>query len=310
MMQSARTGIFSRVFALALMICLGTVPAVSARSVIDQVGRNVTVPDDPRKIIALAPSITEIIYDLGEERRLQGVTQYSDYPTQARDLPRVGSYVRLDLEKIIALQPDLCLAIKDGNPKQIIDKIVALGIPVYVIEPRSLEHTMDTIARIGTLLNAEQAAAKVVADMQGRITRVQTAVKKTGYRPRVFFQIDAEPLVSAGNHTFIHELIELAGGINTAAGEDPYPRYSWEDILVLQPDIVLISSMAGGLEPRELVRAWQQWKQLKAVINKKIFVVDADLFDRPTPRLVDGLELIAGIIHPELFNMDKKTVQE
>jgi iron complex transport system substrate-binding protein len=144
--------------------------------------------------------------------------------------------------------------------------------------------------------------------MQNRIARVRTLVAKTNYRPRVFFQIDAEPLVSAGNNTFINELITLAGGINTAAGNDPYPRYSWEDILVLQPDVVLISSMAGGLNPKEIIRTWQQWDQLHAVADKKIFVVDADLFDRPTPRLVDGLEVIAGIIHPELFK-DKKTIR-
>lgn len=298
------------IFILALMICLSVFADVSAKSVIDQVGRNVTVPDNPQRIIALAPSITEIIYDLGEEHRLRGVTQYSDYPAQARTLPRVGSYVRLDLEKIIALEPDLCLAIKDGNPKHIVDKIVALGIPVYVIDPRSLDHTMDTITRIGSLLNAEQAAAKLVVDMQSRIARVRTLVKKTNHWPRVFFQIDAEPLISAGNNTFIHELIELAGGINTAAGKDPYPRYSWEDILILQPEMVLISSMAGGLNPEQLVLTWKKWAQLSAVVNEQIFVVNADLFDRPTPRLVDGLELIAEIIHPEIFQQSKKATQK
>ena len=289
----------------ALFVCLSVSADVSAKEVIDQVGRNVTVPDNPTRIIALAPSITEIIYDLGEEKRLRGVTQYSDYPAHAGTLPKVGSYVRLDLERIIALQPDLCLAIKDGNPRHIIEKIVALGIPVYVIDPRSLDHTMDTITRIGSLLNAEGAAARLVTGMQNRILRVQRLVKGSDYRPRVFFQIDAEPLVSAGNNTFIHELIELAGGINTAAGKDPYPRYSWEDILILQPDMVLISSMAGGLDPEELILAWKHWDQLSASANNQIFVVDADLFDRPTPRLVDGLELIAEIIHPEIFKQGK-----
>jgi iron complex transport system substrate-binding protein len=291
------------VFSICMLISVET----SAKTVIDHVGRRVSVPDNPQKIIALAPSITEVIYDLGEEHRLRGVTQYSDFPAQAKTLPRVGSYVRLDLEKIIALEPDLCLAIKDGNPKHIIDKIVALDIPVYVIDPRSLDHTMDTITLIGSLLNAEQAALKLVAEMQSRIARVETLVRKANHRPRIFFQIDAEPLISAGNNTFIDELIELAGGINTAAGKDPYPRYSWEDILILQPEMILISSMAGGLNPEQLVLTWKKWDQLAAVINDQIFVVDADLFDRPTPRLVDGLELIAEIIHPELFEQKENS---
>jgi iron complex transport system substrate-binding protein len=274
---------------------------ILAGPVTDQVGRTLVVPGNPSRVIALAPSITEIIYDLGQERKLIGVTQYSTYPSEAESLPRVGSYVRLDIEKIVSLEPDLCIAIKDGNPKHIVDKIVDLNIPVYVIDPRNLLQIMDTITRLGSLLDAENAAAVLVADMEKRIGQVQILSKKARYKPRVFFQIDAEPLFSAGDNTFIHELIELAGGINTAAGEDPYPRYSWEDILVLQPEIVLISSMAGGLDPENLIMSWKRWKQLTAVNNDQVFVVEADLFDRPTPRLVDGLEAIAAIIHPELF---------
>ena len=274
---------------------------ILAGPVTDQVGRTLVVPENPARVIALAPSITEIIYDLGQERKLIGVTQYSTYPSEAESLPRVGSYVRLDIEKIVSLKPDLCIAIKDGNPKHIVDKIVALNIPVYVIDPRNLLQIMDAITRLGSLLDAGNAAAVLVADMEKRIEQVQTLVKKARYKPRVFFQIDAEPLFSAGDNTFIHELIELAGGINTAAGEDPYPRYSWEDILVLQPEIVLISSMAGGLDPENLIRSWKKWSQLSAVNNDQVFVVEADLFDRPSPRLVDGLEAIAAIIHPELF---------
>ena len=274
---------------------------ILAGPVIDQVGRTLVVPENPTRVIALAPSITEIIYDLGQERKLIGVTQYSTYPSEAESLPRVGSYVRLDIEKIVSLKPDLCIAIKDGNPKHIVDKIVSLGIPVYVIDPRNLLQIMDTITRLGSLLDAVNAAAVLIADMKKRIGQVQTLAKRARYKPRVFFQIDAEPLFSAGDNTFIHELIELSGGINTAAGEDPYPRYSWEDILVLQPEIVLISSMAGGLDPENLIRSWKKWKQLSAVNNDQVFVVEADLFDRPTPRLVDGLEAIAAIIHPELF---------
>ena len=272
-----------------------------AEPVTDQIGRALVAPENPTRVIALAPSITEVIYDLDQEKRLVGATQYSTHPSEAKSLPRVGSYVRLDIEKIVALRPDLCVAIKDGNPKHIIDKIVSLGIPVYVIDPRSLLQIMDTITRLGDLLHAERAAADLVDDMEKRIERVQTLVGGARSKPRVFFQIDAEPLFSAGNNTFIHELIELAGGINTAAGENPYPRYSWEDILVLQPEIVLISSMAGGLDPEDLIKTWRKWDQLSAVNNDKVFVVDADLFDRPTSRLVDGLEVIAGIIHPEVF---------
>ena len=297
------------ILALVLIFLLQAVLLI-AGSVTDQVGRTLVVPENPTRVIALAPSITEIIYDLGQEKRLVGVTQYSTYPSEAELLPRVGSYVRLDIEKIVALKPDLCLATKDGNPKHIVDKIVSLGIPVYVINPQNLQQIMDTITRLGSLLHAEQTAAALVSDMEKRIGQVQARIKNRPDRPRVFFQIDAEPLFSAGTNTFIHELIELAGGINTTAGEVSYPRYSWEDIIVLQPEIVLISSMAGGLAPEYLLNSWKKWNLLSAVKNDQIFVVDAELFDRPTPRLVDGLEVIAAIIHPELFIKSDQKLEE
>ena len=226
----------THIILVLVLIFLMQAVLLIAGSVTDQVGRTLVVPENPTRVIALAPSITEIIYDLGQEKRLVGVTQYSTYPSEAELLPRVGSYVRLDIEKIVALKPDLCLATKDGNPKHIVDKIVSLGIPVYVINPQNLQQIMDTITRLGALLHAEQTAAALVSDMEKRIGQVQARVKNMPDRPRVFFQIDAEPLFSAGTDTFIHELIELAGGINTTAGEVSYPRYSWEDIKK-QPDI-------------------------------------------------------------------------
>jgi iron complex transport system substrate-binding protein len=296
------------ILALVLIFLLQAVLLI-AGSVTDQIGRTLVVPENPTRVIALAPSITEIIYDLGQEKRLVGVTQYSTYPSEAELLPRVGSYVRLDIE-IVALKPDLCLATKDGNPKHIVDKIVSLGIPVYVINPQNIQQIMDTITRLGSLLHAEQTAAALVSDMEKRIRQVQARVKNRPDRPRVFFQIDAEPLFSAGTNTFIHELIELAGGINTTAGEVSYPRYSWEDIIVLQPEIVLISSMAGGLAPEYLLNSWKKWELLSAVKNDQIFVVDAELFDRPTPRLINGLEVIAAIIHPGLFEKNKNKKEE
>jgi len=297
------------ILALVLIFLLQAVLLI-AGSVTDQVGRTLVVPENPTRVIALAPSITEIIYDLGQEKRLVGVTQYSTYPSEAELLPRVGSYVRLDIEKIVALKPDLCLATKDGNPKHIVDKIVSLGIPIYVINPQNLQQIMDTITRLGSLLHAEQTAAALVSDMEKRIGQVQARIKNRPDRPRVFFQIDAEPLFSAGTNTFIHELIELAGGINTTAGEVSYPRYSWEDIIVLQPEIVLISSMAGGLAPEYLLNSWKKWNLLSAVKNDQVFVVDAELFDRPTPRLINGLEVIAAIIHPELFIKSDQKLEE
>ncbi|MBW2298440.1 MAG: ABC transporter substrate-binding protein [Deltaproteobacteria bacterium] len=172
------------------------------------------IPENLSRLVALAPNITEIVFDLGKEKMLVGVTTYSDYPEEAKNIPKVGSYIHLDLERIVALQPDLCLAIKDGNPIDTVMRLEALGIPVYAVDPRNLESVMRTLVRVGGLLHAEDKAEDIVADMRKRISRVDAMVAYVQKRPRVFFQIGVAPIVSIGSDTFIHELVVRAGGKN------------------------------------------------------------------------------------------------
>ena len=115
----------------------------------------------------------------------------------------------------------------------------------------------------------------------------------------MFFQIDAQPVISAGSDTFLHQLLTRSGNINLAAERTGYPRYTWEELLVLKPEVVLIASMGGGYTDQELRSRWQAWPQIPAVRNSRLYVVDADLFDRPTPRLIDALEYLVGLLHPE-----------
>ena len=274
---------------------------VHAQEVRDQADRRVMVPDQPRRVIALAPSLTEIVFDLGEGARLVGATQYSDFPAEAKSLPRVGSYVRLDLERIVSLSPDLCLGIRDGNPKHQVEQIEAAGIPVYIIDPRDTKGIMEAVRGVGAVLDVPAKAEALIATMVGRLEAVRQQVASTPYRPRVFFQIAASPLITVGSKTLIDEMITLAGGINLGSGPVAYPRYSWEQALTLNPEVVVITSMAGGHDPEQLKKEWRQWPQLPAVQSDRIHVVAADLFDRPTPRLLDGLEVLVRIIHPELF---------
>jgi iron complex transport system substrate-binding protein len=272
-----------------------------AKTVTDQLGRNVTVPDEPRRIVSLAPNITEIIFDLGQERRLVGVTRYSDFPPEAEKLPKIGSYVHLDLEKIVALKPDLCIAIKDGNPIAVANRLESLKIPVYAVDPKNLETIMQTVIEIGGLINAEKRADLLVQNMDFRIQKVKSLVSNITYRPRVFFQIGVSPVVSVGTQTFIHGLIVLAGGINLAEGPIIYPRFSREQVLALSPEIIIITSMARAAIFEQVKAEWSKWPHLPAVRDQRIFLEDSNFFDRPTPRLVDGLELLVRLIHPELF---------
>ena len=271
------------------------------KTVTDQLGRNVIIPENPQRIVSLAPNITEIIFAIHQGHRLVGATQFSNYPEPAKDLPRVGTYVHLDIEKIVALEPDLCIATKDGNPIEVIQVLEGLNIPIYAVDPRNLETVMTTLTEIGGLLNAQNAAKQVVTQMKTRIHAVASIIEKATTRPRVFYQIGISPIVSAGTNTCIHELIEMAGGDNIAKGPATYPRFSYEQILGLSPDIIIITSMARGAVFEKVKNQWMQWKDIPAIKHNRITLMDSDLLDRPTPRLVEGLEMLAQITHPELF---------
>lgn len=294
---------------ILLLIILFPVTSFSEeRMATDQLGRIVNVPGNPQRVIAFAPSITEIIFSLEQEHRLKGVTTYSDYPEQAKTLPRVGSYVHLDLEKIVSLRPDLCFATKDGNPKSIITRLDKFNIPVYTVDPRDLHSVMETVSEIGKLLNANQQAKEIIKTMRFRIKTISDQIQNTDHKPKVFFQIGISPIVSAGNDTFIHELIVMAGGDNLAQSEKSYPKYSKEQIFALKPEVFILSSMINTENVDRLKSQWDNYSQIPAIKNNRLYYVDSNIFHRPTPRAVDALELLAKLIHPEIF--DKPTRKE
>jgi cobalamin transport system substrate-binding protein len=302
MLKIMKSNILITLILLVIVFFFFNTPSLSAKTVIDQLGRTVDVPENPKRIVSLAPSITEIIFSLNREGLLKGITQFSNHPMKAKEIPQVGSYVNLNLEKIVALKPDLCIAIKDGNPKVVVMRLESLAIPVYAVDPRDLESVMETFLEIGRLINASEKAAEVVKKMRGRIRNVKSLVGAANDVPNVFYQIGITPIVSAGTNTFIHELIEMAGGRNLAKGPVPYPRFSREKVVSFMPDVFIITSMAGE-EAHEKARAqWQRWNHVPAVKNNRIHFVDSNVFDRPGPRLVDGLEILVKIIHPELFS--------
>ena len=287
-----------RIFLVLLILILSVSTEAPAITLIDQIGRTVSVPDDPQRIVSLMPSLAEMVFDLGQGEKVVAVTQHSRRPEAVRQLPRVGSYTSLDLERIVTMRPDLCLASRDGNPKPIVDRLESLGIAVYVFDPSSLEGILDAVTRLGTLFHAEFRATEEVKTMRKRLQQVDAQVGRFRTRPRVFFQIDAGQIVSAGSNTFIDQLITRAGGNNLATGGKPYPRYSWEEILAMRPEVVIITTMAGGLSDEQLKAAWQRWPQIPAVRDGRIYVVDADKFDRPTVQSFDCLEMLVHIFHP------------
>lgn len=294
----------------ALSLILGTlllagpapVSANAQRVVTDQLGRSVSVPRHPRRVVALAPSITEIMYALGRQDCLQGATRYSDYPVEAARLPKVGSYVHLDLERIVALQPDLCIAVKDGNPLEAITRLQQLDIPVYAVSTFDLAAVLDSIERMGGLVHAEDRACDLVQALSTRIRRVQDHAAGATSKPRIFFQINTAPIVSIGTQTCIHRMIESAGGDNVTRGPTPYPRLSREQVIAAAPDVIVITSMGGGEAARAARDMWLQWRDIPAVRAGRVHIVESDLFDRPGPRMVAGLETLAKLLHPDMFS--------
>jgi len=291
------------IFILAFGVCccgLFVSPG-TARTFTDTTGCTVTIPDRPLRVVSLAPSITEIVFALEKGSLLVGVTRYSDYPDKAKELPRVGSYIRPELESIVSLKPDLCLAVKDGNPKKVIDRVKAFGIPVYTVNPDGIDTILRSINEIGDLLNATGKARAITGTMGAQLASIDGAIAGASHKPRLFFQIGISPIVSVGKNTFLDEMIRRAGGENVVASNTPYPRFSKEQVLALAPEMIIITSMDRNDIFETVKKEWESWPSLPAVQLNNIHIVNSDILDRPTPRVVDGLAMLAALIHPTLF---------
>jgi iron complex transport system substrate-binding protein len=295
----ARTGM--TILNLLMLLFLLCPDALWAQDEFRSINRKI-IPKDYQRIIAFAPNITEILFTLGLGDRIIGVTQHCNFPPEALSKPRVGSYVDLNIEKILSLKPDLVIATADGNERGSVERLLGFGIPVLVTNPKNLNQVYETIRVIGWVTKKEDKAEILVRSLKQRADRIIKACSGLPH-PRVFLQINENPLITVGKETFHNNLIQLAGGINISGEEAiKYPTYSLEQVLRLNPEVILITSMERGAVAELKKKRWEQWRQLSAVSHHRIYILDSDLLDRPSPRLVDGLEALARAIHPELRN--------
>jgi len=272
---------------------------VDGATYLDDLGRSVTIDEHPQRIVSLAPNITETLFALGLERQIVGVTLFSTYPAGAREKPRVGSFVNLSLERIVALSPDLVVGTANGTRKETVLQLERMGIATYVIHPREFEDIFVMIENLGEITGRVDAADRLVDGLRRRVDRVHALTKEMD-RPRVFLQLGIAPLVSVGKDTIHSRLIVLAGGVNVFGDvEIAYPRVSIEKVMTKKPDIIIITAMRRGGEFARERKKWKQWTDIPAVRNGRIHVIDSDVADRFSPRIVDGLEALTGIIHPE-----------
>lgn len=266
----------------------------------DDMGREVAIDQVPERIVTLAPSITEVVYFLGLGERVVGVTKYSTYPLDAARKPKVGSYVDLNTEQIVSLSPDLVISTADGNQPAVIEILEKAGIPVFVVNPRDLRQVIQTVVDIGEVCGVSDKARALADEMSARADRIAARTANLE-RPLVFLQVNAKPMMTVNGTTYSSDLIRLAGGRNMA-DEEPitYPRISLEEVIRQGPDVIIVSSMQRGGEFEEIKRQWMELDIVPAARTGRVHLVDSDLIDRPSPRVLDGLEILARHLHPHL----------
>jgi iron complex transport system substrate-binding protein len=266
----------------------------------DALGRSVSLSGTPQRIVALAPSLAEILFYLGLGNSVVGVTRYSDYPPEAVSRPKIGSYVNLNVERIISLAPDLVIGTADGNQPDAVGLLEEAGIPVFIVNPRNVREVIGTVASLGRICGVPQKGSGSAWRLNRRVGRVRRKTEHSK-RPLVFLQINPKPIMSVNRNTFHHDLLRLAGARNMTADEPAnYPRISLEEVIRRKPQVILISSMQRGGRFAALRREWMQWKSIPAVQFGRVHLIDSDRIDRPSPRMIDGLEDMARLIHPEI----------
>lgn len=273
-------------------------------TITDDTGRAVTIDKEPKRIVSLAPSNTEILFALGLGSNVVGVTDFCDYPAEAKEKPKMGG-VKPSLEKIVASQPDLVLAIAEtAGPPEVATKLEGLGVKVIVLGAKNLDGIMASIQMVGKATGKEAEAAKVVAQMKSKIDAVMSKTKGVSSKPRVMYEIDAtDPAkpYTPGPNSFIDALITLAGGANIAADAKlEWAQLSLEEVVKKDPEVIILGDANYGVTPDQ-VKQRPGWSTLTAVKNDRVSPIDDNLISRPGPRVADGLEAMAKLIHPELF---------
>ncbi|NHH81786.1 Vitamin B12-binding protein [Burkholderia gladioli] len=268
--------------------------APNAITVIDDVGRTVTLPAPARRVISAAPHATELLYAAGGGAAMVGAVSYSDYPEAARALPRVGDNRSLDLERIVALKPDLIVVWRHGNADRQTAQLAALGIPLYFSEPKRLDDVAVSLDKLGRLLGTRAQADRAAADYRQRIAALRA---RYAARPpvTVFLQIWDRPLTTLNGAQIVSDVLTLCGGRNVFAALQPVaPTVSDEAVLAADPEAIVATAQGATASDASLpsLDRWRRWPSLAAVARGNLFAVDGDWLTRPTPRLALGAQQV------------------
>lgn len=262
----------------------------------------------PKRIVSLAPSVTETIFALGLGDRLVGVTTYCDYPAAAKQLPKIGSFTNPSLEGIVAKRPDLVIGVNSATDPTKAREIERLGMKLRLISLDRVRDILQSIATIAKLLEAPQAGATVTNNIQSQIERIKDRVAPARRRPTLL-AVGLRPLVAVGGKNYLDELITLAGGENIAGGAtQPWLNLPDEYIVAKAPQVIIEAGM--GSDRGQPARHWRDLQSIPAVREGRIYAYPSDKILRPGPRIGEGLEEIARMIHPECFAQTARAEEE
>ncbi len=277
-----------------LLAALFVAPTFAEVRVTDDLGQTVVLAQPARRIVSLAPHVTEMLFAAGAGAHVVGAVQYSDYPEAAQRIPRVGGYTSLDLEAIVALRPDLIVTWKSGNPAPQVEKLRDLGFAVYVTEPRRIEDVPRDVESLGQLAGTVADARKAAGTFRARHESLR---RRYSGRPPVdvFYQIWDRPLMTVNDEHLISDVLRLCGGRNVFASLPVLaPKVDVEAVLAADPEAIVASGM-GEARP-EWLDTWRRWPQLRAVRHNDLFFIPPDLIQRHTPRILDGAERLCAAL--------------
>ena len=275
---------------LLVLLLFSSCAARAAITVVDDAGRRVTLARPAQRVISMAPHVTELLFAAGGGARIVGAMNYSDYPQAARSIPLIGSNSQIDLERVIAMKPDLLIVWQSGNTARQIAQLQSLGIPVFHSEPRKLDEVATSLLRFGQLLGTEQTAQAAAAQYRAKLAALQT---RYGKRPpvTVFYQAWDSPLYTLNGEQIASDAITLCGGTNIFAGlKTIAPQVSVEAVVQADPEAIV-----GGklYTPQDRgLSIWQPYRGMTAVRRNNLFTLDEELLTRPGPRMLEGAAIL------------------
>ena len=272
---------------------------IQTRTITDDAGREVKLPQQVDSVVSLAPNLTEIVFAVGGGDRLVGRTSYCDYPAEAKAVAEVGDTLHPSLERIISLKPQVVLVSTASQLEVFTQQLKSQNIAVFVTDPRDLEGVFRSIKQVGEILGQDGPANALINKLRTRAVFIEAAVKPA--RPvRVFYQLSAEPLYTAGRDAFVTDLMRRAGATSvTADVPGAWPKYSAESALAARPEAIILPT--GGSMGSGNSTVTEALRQSPAAVQGRVYKINDDHLVRPGPRAIDGLEAMARALHPDAF---------